>query len=142
MRLTEESLPAVAVPATVDQPALFPEEGLQSAAVHLGYRGPIACAAAGITYQQFLDEFAADCLTKELQTVEQVAGMAVLLAGPVTVAGAQSYPTKPIRLVAPFAQTVATGKRYCLVYSAGALADPRVATVHDWILSEARGADA
>jgi DNA-binding transcriptional MerR regulator len=25
---------------------------LQSAAVHLGYRGPIACAAAGITYRQ------------------------------------------------------------------------------------------
>ena len=52
MRLTEESLPAVPVPATVDQPALFPEESLQSAAMHLGYRGPIACAAAGITYRQ------------------------------------------------------------------------------------------
>ncbi|MBL8443127.1 MAG: LysR family transcriptional regulator [Zoogloeaceae bacterium] len=45
------------------------------------------------------------------------------------------------RLVAPFQQTVRTGKRYCLVYSAGALTDPRVATVHDWIASEARGAD-
>lgn len=44
------------------------------------------------------------------------------------------------RLVAPFDQTVRTGKRYCLVYSAGALADPRVATVHDWIANEARGA--
>ena len=52
MRLTEESMPAVPVPATVDQPALFPEESLQSAAMHLGYRGPIACAAAGITYRQ------------------------------------------------------------------------------------------
>jgi DNA-binding transcriptional MerR regulator len=52
MRLTEESLPSVAVPSTVDQPALFPEESLHSAALHLGYRGPIACAAAGITYRQ------------------------------------------------------------------------------------------
>lgn len=46
------------------------------------------------------------------------------------------------RLVAPFAHSVPTGKRYCLVYSAGALADPRVATVHDWIAAEARGAQA
>jgi len=46
------------------------------------------------------------------------------------------------RLVAPFRQAVRTGKRYCLVYSAGALADPRVATVHDWIAAEARGAQA
>jgi len=38
--------------------------------------------ASGITYEQFLQEFANDTLTKELQTVEQVAGMAVLLAGP------------------------------------------------------------
>lgn len=52
MRLPEESSPAVAVPATVDQPALFPEESLHSAALHLGYRGPVACAAAGITYRQ------------------------------------------------------------------------------------------
>jgi len=44
--------------------------------------GAQVAAAAGITYQQFMDDFAADCLTKELQTVEQVAGMAVLLAGP------------------------------------------------------------
>jgi 3-hydroxybutyrate dehydrogenase/3-oxoacyl-[acyl-carrier protein] reductase len=44
--------------------------------------GAQVAAAAGITYEQFLAEFAADCLTKELQTVEQVAGMAVLLAGP------------------------------------------------------------
>lgn len=52
MRLTEESQPNVTVPVTVDQPALFPEESLHSAALHLGYRGPIACAAAGITYRQ------------------------------------------------------------------------------------------
>ncbi|MEY4171557.1 MAG: hypothetical protein RLZ94_2630 [Actinomycetota bacterium] len=52
MRLTEESLPPVDVPRTVDQPSLFPEESLQSAAQYLGYRGPIACAAAGITYRQ------------------------------------------------------------------------------------------
>lgn len=38
--------------------------------------------ASGMTYEQFLEDFANDCLTKELQTVEQVAGMAVLLAGP------------------------------------------------------------
>ncbi|MEY3734441.1 MAG: hypothetical protein RL347_1800, partial [Actinomycetota bacterium] len=38
--------------ATVDQPTLFPEDNLHSAAVHLGYRGPVACAAAGITYRQ------------------------------------------------------------------------------------------
>ena len=46
------------------------------------------------------------------------------------------------RLVAPFRQVVRTGKRYCLVYSSGALADPRVATVHDWIAAEARAAQA
>ena len=44
--------------------------------------GAQVAAAAGITYEQFLDEFAQDTLTKELQTVEQVAGMALLLAGP------------------------------------------------------------
>jgi LysR family glycine cleavage system transcriptional activator len=43
-------------------------------------------------------------------------------------------------LVAPFAQSVRTGKRYCLVYSAGALDDRRVATVHDWIVAEANSA--
>lgn len=42
-------------------------------------------------------------------------------------------------LVAPFAHTVRTGKRYCLVYSAGALDDRRVATVHNWIVGEAHG---
>jgi len=46
------------------------------------------------------------------------------------------------RLVAPFHQAVHTGKRYCLVYFAGSLADPRVAAVHDWIAAEARGAQA
>jgi DNA-binding transcriptional MerR regulator len=52
MRMPEESLPTVSIPKTVDQPALFPEETLHSAALHLGYRGPVACAAAGITYRQ------------------------------------------------------------------------------------------
>jgi DNA-binding transcriptional MerR regulator len=52
MRVPEQAAPYVDVPTTVDQQALFPEESLQSAAVHLGYRGPIACAAAGITYRQ------------------------------------------------------------------------------------------
>lgn len=45
-------------------------------------------------------------------------------------------------LVAPFAQSVRTGKRYCLLYSGGALGDRRVATVHDWIVAEARDAGA
>jgi NAD(P)-dependent dehydrogenase (short-subunit alcohol dehydrogenase family) len=44
--------------------------------------GAQVAAAAGISYEQFLDEFAQDTLTKELNTVEQVAGMALLLAGP------------------------------------------------------------
>ena len=41
------------------------------------------------------------------------------------------------QLVAPFAQSVRTGKRYCLVYVAGALDDRRVSAVHDWIVEEA-----
>ena len=45
------------------------------------------------------------------------------------------------RLVAPFALSVRTGKRYCVIHSAGALADPRVATVHDWLAAEARAAE-
>lgn len=52
MRLPEQSTPETSLPLTVDQPGLFPEDSLQSAALHLGYRGPIACAAAGITYRQ------------------------------------------------------------------------------------------
>ena len=44
--------------------------------------GAQVAASAGITYEQFLDEFAQDTMTKELNTVEQVAGMALLLAGP------------------------------------------------------------
>lgn len=52
MRLPEESQPEVSIPATVDQPTLFPEESLHSEAWHLGYRGPVACSAAGITYRQ------------------------------------------------------------------------------------------
>ena len=44
--------------------------------------GAMVAEASGISYEQFLDEFAQDTLTKELQTVEQVAGMALLLAGP------------------------------------------------------------
>ena len=44
------------------------------------------------------------------------------------------------QLIAPFAQSVPTGKRYCLVYPSGALDDQRVSAVHDWIVDEARGA--
>lgn len=40
-------------------------------------------------------------------------------------------------LIAPFEQAVPTGKRYCLLYCAGALEDRRVAAVHDWIVEEA-----
>lgn len=40
------------IPATVDQSALFDDADLRPAALHLGYRGPIACAAAGISYRQ------------------------------------------------------------------------------------------
>jgi len=50
--LPGQSHEAVALPATVDQPGLFDEGELRSAATHLGYRGPVACAAAGITYRQ------------------------------------------------------------------------------------------
>ena len=42
----------VELPSTVDQPSLFDEGGLRSQALHLGYRGPVACSAAGITYRQ------------------------------------------------------------------------------------------
>lgn len=44
------------------------------------------------------------------------------------------------QLIAPFAQSVPTGKRYCLVYPSGALDDQRVAAVHEWIVAEARAA--
>lgn len=44
------------------------------------------------------------------------------------------------QLVAPFPQSVRTGKRYCVVYGEGALDDRRVAAVHDWLLEEAREA--
>ncbi len=44
--------------------------------------GPGAAESVGLTYEQFMHEFAQDTMTKELNTVEQVAGMAVLLAGP------------------------------------------------------------
>lgn len=42
------------------------------------------------------------------------------------------------QLIAPFPQRVATGKRYGLVYTQGALDDRRVLAVHDWIVEEAR----
>ncbi len=45
------------------------------------------------------------------------------------------------KLVAPFGtQAVPTGKRYCLVYPAGALDDRRVQAVHDWIVEQALSA--
>ena len=42
--------------------------------------GPQAAASAGITYQQFLDNYAAESSIKRLNTVEEVAAMATLLA--------------------------------------------------------------
>ena len=44
--------PSVSIPATVDQSALFDEDDLRPQSLHLGYRGPVACAAAGISYRQ------------------------------------------------------------------------------------------
>ncbi len=41
-------------------------------------------------------------------------------------------------LIAPFAERVATGKQYGIVYAPGALDDRRVAAVHDWLVEEAR----
>lgn len=40
------------LPPMVDQPGLFDDSVLRSDAVGLGYRGPVACSAAGITYRQ------------------------------------------------------------------------------------------
>jgi DNA-binding transcriptional MerR regulator len=39
-------------PSTVDQSALFDDADLRPKTLHLGYRGPVACAAAGISYRQ------------------------------------------------------------------------------------------
>ena len=47
-----DSVTDSSLPRTVDQPGLFDEQLLRSDAVALGYRGPIACSAAGITYRQ------------------------------------------------------------------------------------------
>jgi NAD(P)-dependent dehydrogenase (short-subunit alcohol dehydrogenase family) len=45
--------------------------------------GPQAAASAGITYQQFLDNYAAESAIKRLNTVQEVAAMATLLASEV-----------------------------------------------------------
>ncbi|HEX7034197.1 MAG TPA: SDR family NAD(P)-dependent oxidoreductase [Pseudomonadales bacterium] len=42
--------------------------------------GPAAAQAAGISYEQFLDGYAQEAAIKRLNTVEEVAGMALLLA--------------------------------------------------------------
>ncbi|GAB2485606.1 SDR family NAD(P)-dependent oxidoreductase [Jatrophihabitans fulvus] len=44
--------------------------------------GPVAAEQAGITYEQFLDNYAQESAIKRLNTVEEVAAMALLLAGP------------------------------------------------------------
>ena len=44
--------------------------------------GPTAAATAGITYEEFLDNYAQESMIKRLNTVEEVAAMAVLLASP------------------------------------------------------------
>lgn len=43
-------------------------------------------------------------------------------------------------LISPFADRVATGKRYGIVHTQGALDDRRVKAVHDWLVEEARRA--
>ena len=45
--------------------------------------GPAAAEQAGITYEQFLDNYAQESAIKRLNTVEEVAAMAVLLASDV-----------------------------------------------------------
>jgi DNA-binding transcriptional MerR regulator len=54
-----DELPATVDPVSVDpggfdqdQSVLFDGDALRPEAVHLGYRGPVACSAAGITYRQ------------------------------------------------------------------------------------------
>jgi 3-hydroxybutyrate dehydrogenase len=42
--------------------------------------GPEAAAAAGITYEQFLQNYAEESMIKRLNRVEEVAAMALLLA--------------------------------------------------------------
>jgi NAD(P)-dependent dehydrogenase (short-subunit alcohol dehydrogenase family) len=45
--------------------------------------GAAAAEAMGITYEQFLEGYAADSMTKKLNTVEEIAAVAVLLASDV-----------------------------------------------------------
>ena len=45
--------------------------------------GPQAAAGAGITYQQFMDNYAQESAIKRLNTVKEVAAMASLLASDV-----------------------------------------------------------
>lgn len=40
------------------------------------------------------------------------------------------------KLIMPIRKTVTTGKRYVMVYPPGALNDPRIKAVHDWLLEE------
>jgi 3-hydroxybutyrate dehydrogenase/3-oxoacyl-[acyl-carrier protein] reductase len=42
--------------------------------------GAVAAAAAGISYQDFIDRYAQESMIKRLNTAEEVAAMAVLLA--------------------------------------------------------------
>ena len=44
--------------------------------------GADSAAAAGITYEAFLDTYAQQSLTKRLNTVDEVAAVALLLASP------------------------------------------------------------
>jgi len=44
--------PIPAAPATLGQGALFDDAPLRPLPADVGYRGPVACAAAGITYRQ------------------------------------------------------------------------------------------
>ncbi|MWJ28038.1 LysR family transcriptional regulator [Halomonas sp. ZH2S] len=62
------------------------------------------------------------------------AGMGVAIARQTLISGELESGT----LVAPFSERVATGMHYGIVSSPGALDDPRVLAVHDWIVNEAR----
>ena len=44
--------------------------------------GPAAAATMGITYAQFIDGYAKETMLKRINTVEEVAAVALLLASP------------------------------------------------------------
>ncbi len=67
----------------------YGEQGITSNAICPGAvetdlmktQGPTAAEAMGISYEEFLQNYANESMTKQLNTVEEVAAMALLLAG-------------------------------------------------------------